>query len=464
MNPKTVIGFVNNRQGSIMDFSVDAEFQKQVDWVESFATEEIEPLDTFMRTRQDADGNELTRDQWRAVFRYIGDLQQQVKDQGLWGFHLGPELGGPGLGQVKLSLLNEILGRTRMGPTIFGCAAPDTGNMELLAHNGTQEQKKKYLEPTLAGKMRSAYAMTEPHAGEPGEFKCNANRDGDDWILNGEKWFISNALAADFLIVMAITEPDAPTLERASMFIVETSNPSVEFVRNIHTFGTPFTENLNTEKGRGGHAYIRFNDVRLPSDALLGKEGAGFVGSQTRLSGGRIHHAMRTVGVCKKALDMACERALSRRSKGQVLADKQMVQADLAESYIQLQQFRLHVLYTAWLIDMTGSYTREIRKEIAAIKISAAKVMHDVVYRAIHLHGSLGMSNETPLGDMWMSAPWMGIMDGSSESHKENLAKLMLREYEPCEDLFPSYHLPRMQEEAAKKFTVVMKKYASNSQ
>ena len=247
------------------------------------------------------------------------------------------------------------------------------------------------------------------------------------------------------------------------MFIVETSNPGVEFVRNIHTFGTPFTENLKTDKGRGGHAYIRFNGARLSADAMLGKEGAGFVGSQTRLSGGRIHHAMRTVGVCKKALDMACERALSRRSKGQVLADKQMVQADLAESYIQLQQFRLHVLYTAWLIDETGSYTREIRKEIAAIKISAAKVMHDIVYRAIHLHGSLGMSNETPLGDMWMSAPYMGIMDGSSESHKENLAKLMLRDYEPCEDLFPSYHLPRMQEEAAEKFTGILDKYASNS-
>ena len=443
-----------------MDFSVDSEFQKQVDWVEKFATEEIEPLDMFMRARRDSEGNELSRDQWRAVFRYINDLQQQVKDQGLWGFHLGPELGGPGLGQVKLSLLNEILGRTRMGPTIFGCAAPDTGNMELLAHNGTEAQKEKYLKPTLEGKMRSAYAMTEPHAGEPGEFKCAANRDGDDWVLNGEKWFISNAVAADFLIVMAITDPDAPTLERASMFIVETSNPGVEIVRNVHTFGTSYTENYITDRGRGGHAYIRFTDARVPNDALLGKEGAGFVGSQTRLSGGRIHHAMRTVGVCKKALDMACERAISRRSKGQLLSEKQMVQADLADSYIQLKQFRLHVLYTAWLIDEAGSYTQEIRKEIAAIKISAANVMHDIVYRAIHLHGSLGMSNETPLGDMWMSAPFMGVMDGSSESHKENLAKLMLRDYEPCEDLFPSYHFPRMEEEAQKKFVGILENYA----
>ncbi len=439
-----------------IDFSTDPEFQAQIDWVTQFVTDEIEPLDHLMLSGRDADGNRLSRDQWGAIRGFIAECQQRVKDQGLWGFHLGPELGGPGLGQVKLCLLNEILGRTRMGPTIFGCAAPDTGNMELLAHNGTEAQKQKYLEPSLAGKKRSAYAMTEPHAGEPGEFTCNAVRDGDDWVLNGEKWFISNAVAADFLIVMAITNPEAPMLERASMFIVETNTPGFEIVRNVHTYGTPIHENFNTGPGRGGHAYLRFTDVRLPADALLGKEGAGFVGSQTRLSGGRIHHAMRTVGVCKAALDMACERAVSRRSKGERLADKQMVQADLSESYIQLQQFRLHVLYTAWLIDVTGSYTREIRKEIAAIKVSAAKVMHDVVYRAIHLHGSLGMSNETPLGSMWMSAPFMGVMDGSSESHKENLAKLMLRDYEPNEDLFPSYHLPKLQQAAHEKFAPLL--------
>jgi acyl-CoA dehydrogenase len=183
------------------------------------------------------------------------------------------------------------------------------------------------------------------------------------------------------------------------------------------------------------------------------------VGSQTRLSGGRVHHAMRAVGVCQYALDMACERALSRRTKGERLADKQMVQADLAESFIQLKQFRLHVLYTAWLIDKEGKYTREIRQEIAAIKISAAKVNHDIVYRAIHLHGALGMSNETPLGDMWMSAPYMGIMDGSSESHAANLAKMMLRDYAPSDDLFPTYHIPKLVEQAQHKFAKVIGDY-----
>ena len=247
------------------------------------------------------------------------------------------------------------------------------------------------------------------------------------------------------------------------MFIVERETPGVEIIRNVHTFGTPLIENYDTRPGRGGHAYIRYNNVRIPADALLGEEGAGFVGSQTRLSGGRVHHAMRAVGVCAKALDMMCERALSRKAKGTLLSELQMVQADIADSYIQLKQFRLHVLYTAWLIDKTGSYTREIRKEIASIKISAAKVNHDIIYRAIHLHGALGMSNETALGDMWMAAPQMGIMDGATEVHKANLAKLLLRDYEPSLDLFPTYHLPKLIEKAQDKFEKVIDAYLTSA-
>jgi acyl-CoA dehydrogenase len=302
--------------------------------------------------------------------------------------------------------------------------------------------------------------MTEPHAGEPGEFICGAVQDGDDWVINGEKWFTSNGAAADFLIVMAVTSPDKPLLERASMFIVDRDTPGVEIVRNVHTLGTPLKENYNVTGG-GGHAYIRYDNVRVPRDALLGEEGAGFVGSQTRLSGGRVHHAMRAVGVCAKALDMMCERALSRKAKGEWLSDLQMVQQDIADSYIQLKQFRLHVLYTAWLIDKTKAYTREVRKEIASIKISAAKVNHDIIYRAIHLHGALGMSNETPLGEMWMAAPQMGIMDGTTEVHKANLAKLLLRDYDACEDLFPTYHLPKLILKAQDKFEKVIEKFAA---
>lgn len=442
-----------------IDFDVEPEFQEQVDWVEKFAREEIEPLDNFLSIGRSKDGERIDRQGWQAIRAHIDGLKEQVKERGLWGFHLGPELGGPGLGQVKLCLLNEKLGRTRMGPTIFGCQAPDTGNMELIAHNGTDEQKEKYLEPLLSGEKHSAYSMTEPHAGEPGEFICSANRDGDEWVINGEKWFTSNGADADFLIVMAVTAPDKPLLERASMFIVDRDTPGVEIVRNVHGIGTPLKENYKLSGG--GHAYIRYDNVRVPRQALLGEEGAGFVGSQTRLSGGRVHHAMRAVGVCTKALDMMCERALSRRAKGELLSDLQMVQQDIADSYIQLKQFRLHVLYTAWLIDKTKAYTREVRKEIASIKISAAKVNHDIIYRAIHLHGALGMSNETPLGEMWMAAPQMGIMDGTTEVHKSNLAKLLLRDCEPCEDLFPTYHLPKVIEQAQDKFEKVIDNFAS---
>ena len=439
----------------MINFDVEPEFQEQIDWVEKFAKEEIEPLDNFFRIGKTKDGQPVSKEGWSAIRKHIEHLKERVKEQGLWGFHLGPDLGGPGLGQVKLCLLNEKLGKTRMGPTLFGCQAPDTGNMELIAHNGTEDQKKNYMEPLLSGSKRSAYSMTEPHAGEPGEFICSAKRDGDDWVISGEKWFTSNGANADFLIVMAITNPDAPLMERASMFLVDRDTPGVEIVRNVHTIGTSLQENYNTSGG-GGHAYIRYNDVRIPRDNLLGEEGAGFVGSQTRLSGGRVHHAMRAVGTCTKALDMMCERAVSRKSKGQLLSELQMVQQDIADSYIELTQFRLHVLYTAWLIDKTQAYSREIRKEIAAIKITAAKLNHDIVYRAIHLHGALGMSNETPLADMWMAAPQMGIQDGATEAHKSNLAKLLLRDYQASPDLFPTYHLPKLIEQAQDKIETII--------
>lgn len=439
----------------MIDFDVEPEFQEQVDWVEKFVQEEIEPLDHFISVRRKKNGDRLDSEDWKIINDHIQSLKDEVKGRGLWGFHLGPDLGGPGLGQVKLSLLNEKLGRTVMGPTLFGCQAPDTGNMELIAHNGTEDQKKKYMEPLLSGEKRSAYSMTEPHAGEPGEFLCSAVREGNQWVINGEKWFTSNGTRADFFIVMAITNPDAPLLERASMFLVDRETPGVEVVRNVHGIDTPLQENYDV-KGGGGHAYMRYTDVRVPEESLLGKEGSGFVGSQTRLSGGRVHHAMRAVGVCTKALDMMMERSKSRKTKGRYLSDLQMVQKDIADSYIQLKQFRLHVLYTAWLIDKTKAYTREVRKEIAAIKISAAKVNHDIIYRAIHLHGALGMSNETPLGKMWASAPQMGIMDGTTEAHTENLARLLLRDIEGSNDVFPTYHLPKLIESAQDKFEAML--------
>ena len=369
-----------------------------------------------------------------------------MRDQGLWAMHLPPSLGGMGMGNTRLALMNEILGRSRFGPSVFGCQAPDSGNAEILAHFGTPEQKRRYLQPLLAGEIASCYSMTEPQAGaDPAEFTCTATRDGDEWVVNGEKWFASHARFAEFLLVMVVTSPDRPIHEGASILLVEKGTPGMEIVRNAAV--GPYVE-----QGDGVHAYIRFSNCRVPAANLLGAEGQGFLVAQTRLGGGRVHHAMRTVGVLKKALDMMCERALSRRTKGELLASKQLTQEKIADSYTQVLQFRLHVLYTAWLIDKYKEYNREVRKEIAAIKAATPRVLQDVVYRAMHLHGSLGMSDEVPLMTMWANIPEMGVVDGPSEVHKITVAKTVLRNYEAARGTWPSYHIPSTRAVAMAKY------------
>jgi acyl-CoA dehydrogenase len=408
------------------DFSTEPEFQAKLDWMDEFIREELEPLDLV------AGGHAYDRhgDQLR---RLVRSLQQQVKDRGLWACHLGPELGGQGYGQLKLALMNELIGRSNWAPVIFGCQAPDTGNAEILAMYGTPEQKARYLQPLLDGEVFSAFSMTEPHAGaDPRLFRTRAVRDGAEWVITGEKYFTSNAAAAAFLIVMAVTDPDAHPYKRMSMFLVPADTPGIEIVRNIGTMGE--------RPGHGMHAYIRYNDARVAADGLLGEVGGAFAISQARLGGGRIHHAMRTVASVKKAFDMMCERALSRQTTDGKLADKQLVQAAIADSYLQIQQFRLLVLHTAWLIDQSS--TREARTQIAACKVAAARVYHDVVYRAMHIHGALGVSNETPLARLWQSAPLMGIMDGPTEVHQASIARRVLRGYEPAPGLWPTEFLP----------------------
>ncbi|GIS24329.1 MAG: hypothetical protein CM15mP125_0160 [Gammaproteobacteria bacterium] len=241
-----------------------------------------------------------------------------VKQKQLWACHLEPELGGQGYGQVSLGLMNEILGRSRFGPSVFGCQAPDSGNAEILAKFGTPEQKEKYLKPLLNAEIASLLLHDRtPGGADPGEFRCTATRDGDDWVINGEKWFASHARFSAFLLVMVVTNPDVPIHEGASIFLVEQGTPGMEIIRNSAV--GPYIE-----QGDGVHAYISFKDCRVPAENLLGDEGQGFHVAQTRLGGGRVHHAMRTVGVIRRAIDMMCERALSRRTKGELLADKQM--------------------------------------------------------------------------------------------------------------------------------------------
>jgi acyl-CoA dehydrogenase len=429
------------------DFETEPEFQAKLDWADDFVRREVEPLDLVWGGLEFTPLDETRR-------KVVEPLKAEVRRQRLWATHLGPELGGEGYGQLKLSLLNEILGRSSWAPVVFGCQAPDTGNAEIIAHFGTPEQKERYLRPLLDGEIFSCYSMTEPHAGaDPTLFTTRAVRDGDEWVLNGWKFFSSNAKTASFLIVMAVTDPEAGPYQGMSMFLVPSGTPGIHIVRNV---------GLGTERaGEGSHALIHYEDVRLPADALLGGEGQAFAIAQTRLGGGRIHHAMRTIGMARSALDMMCERALSRTTQGGLLADKQFVQGYIADSYAQLTQFRLFVLYTAWSIDKHRDY-RKVRKDIAAVKALMPGVLHDVVWRAMQVHGALGVSNEMPFARMMLAAAALGLADGPTEVHKVTVARQVLREHRPSGDLWPTRHLPRLREAARAKLAEYLEHEVGN--
>jgi len=421
-------------------FETDADYQRELDWVDRFVREEVEPLEHVLG--HPADVHDLRR----AVL--VKPLQAEVKRRGLWACHLGPELGGQGYGQVKLALLNEILGRARYGPTVFGCQAPDSGNAEILAHYGTPEQKRRYLEPLLNNDIVSCFAMTEPQGGaDPKVFTTQAVRDGDHWVIRGQKWFASHANFAEFLITMAITDPDAPPYQRMSMFIVPRDTPGLRIIRNVGFV----TEKVAT------HGYLSFDDVRVPADHMLGPQGGAFVVAQVRLGGGRIHHAMRTIGEARRALNMMCERVISRSTKGELLANKQMVQERIADSWIELEQFRLLVLRTAWLVDKHKDY-KKVRKDISAIKAMMPKVLHDIASRALHLHGSLGITQEMPFTHLVMQSYHIGLADGPVEVHKVTVARQLLREFKPSETQFPIYHLHARREAALAKYRVALEK------
>ncbi|PWD41620.1 acyl-CoA dehydrogenase [Gordonia paraffinivorans] len=417
-------------------FETDPDYQKDLDWVEEFVRDEVEPVDRVISHAWDV------RDPKRNAL--IKPLQEQVRERKLWACHLGPELGGPGYGQLKLALLNEILGRTHSGPVVFGCQAPDSGNAEILAHYGTPELKQRYLEPLIENEIVSAYSMTEPQGGsDPTAFVTRAELDGDHWVINGEKWFSSHANFASFLIVMAVTDPDADRHHRSSMFVVPADTPGIEIVRNVGVAGH--------EAIGDTHAYVRYADVRIPADHILGERGQGFAVAQTRLGGGRIHHAMRTVGLVRESLNMMIERAVSRKSGKGTLADRQLVQEMLADSWIQLEQFRLLVLQTAWKIDRYKDY-RKVIADISAVKAAMPKVLLDVAGRAVQLHGSLGISTEMPFGSWVMESFHMGLADGATEIHKVQLAKQLLKNATPAPGLFPTRHLPALEAEAEAKF------------
>ena len=430
------------------DFSTEPEFEEKLEWMRGFVRDRIQPLDLLYGGR----AFHPLDDELRPI---VDPLKQEVRDRGLWACHLGPELGGHGYGQLKLALMNEILGTSGWAPIVFGCQAPDTGNAEIIAHYGTPEQKERYLQPLLNGEVFSCYSMTEPHAGsDPKMFTTRAEKDGDEWVINGWKYFSSNARTSAFLIVMAVSNPDVSPYKGMSMFLVPTDTPGVNIVRNVGLMGEPSSE--------GMHALIHYENVRVPADALLGGEGQAFVIAQTRLGGGRIHHAMRSVAVCQQALDMLCERVLSRETQGSILAEKQFMQGDIADSYIELMQFRLLVLYTAWEIDQVKDY-RRTRKNIAAIKVLTPKVIHDAAWRSMHAHGALGCSSDMPFGRMWMMAPVLAAADGPTEVHKVTVAREVLKGYQPAAGLWPSEYLPAKRESAREHLAEQLEHVIGNS-
>lgn len=418
------------------DFESEPEFEQKLEWINDFVRREVEPLDLVIHNVWDV------RDAVRN--KLIRPLQDEVRRQGLWACNLGPELGGAGYGQLKLALMNEILGRSVAAPVVFGSQAPDSGNAEILAHYGSPELKERFLAPLLANEIASAYSMTEPTGGsDPTSFSTRAELDGSDWVINGEKWFTSHANLADFLIVLAKSDPDAAPHRNASMFVVPIDTPGIEIIRGVAPWGHPDSE--------ATHCYVRYNDVRIPGSYLLGGRGDGFGVAQTRLGGGRVHHAMRAVGIAQRAYDMMLERSVSRTSKGNVLASRQLIQEMIADSWIEIEQYRMLVLRTAWRIDKYKDYLK-VRKDIAAVKAVMPTMLRSVVSRSIQVHGSLGISTELNLGKWLIDSYSLGLADGATEIHKLNLARELLKGVVPAPDVFPSEHLLRLRAEAAEKY------------
>jgi acyl-CoA dehydrogenase len=381
--------------------------------------ERLEQVRAFMAERVLMNEHVLDRED-EAADALVATLQNEVRELGLWAPHVPPEAGGTGTGFLDYAYLNEQIGRTIWGQLVFGCQAPDAGNAEILHLFGTEEQKERWLLPLVAGRIRSFFSMTEPEVpgSDPTTLRTRAVRDGDEWVIDGHKWFSSGAEGAAFGIVMAVTDPDADPHARASQIIVPADTPGVEIVRAVPTMG---------HRGRNWstHCEVRYTSVRVPASNLLGAQGAGFLVAQKRLGPGRIHHVMRWLGQMERAFELMCAYALQRETFGEPLARKQTVQNWIADSYAEIQACRLMTLDAAHKIDAGD----EARVEISAIKFFAANVLQDVIDRAIQVHGARGLTDETPLAHMAMMARGGRIYDGPDEVHRQVVAKRILRAF-----------------------------------
>jgi acyl-CoA dehydrogenase len=397
-----------------MDFTISESTLSMIRVIRGFMQNEVYPLES-----------EFLNASFREMLPLLAEKREKAKAMGLWAPHIPAELGGQGLDLLEFAHVSEELGRSPLGHYLFNCQAPDVGNMEILIKYGTNEQKEKYLLPLIRGEIRSCFSMTEP--GYPGSnptwMGATAVKDGNDYVINGEKWFTTAAEGAAFTIVMAITNPEAESRYlRASMIIVPTDTPGFKRVRNTSVMGEIGSDYAS-------HAEILFDNCRVPQSHLLGPEGAGFVIAQERLGPGRIHHCMRWIGICERAFDLMCKWAATRRAApDRTLGSRQIVQAWIAESRAEIDAARLMVLHTAWKIDREGSSAA--RNEISLIKFYVAGVLQRVLDRAIQVHGGMGMTDNLPLAYWYRHERAARIYDGPDEVHKIVVARRILREYE----------------------------------
>ena len=396
-----------------MDFAVPEHLQPLLTEIRSFIDERVIPVEQEFRTAHD----------FTPIEARMREVRSEAKSRGLWLPQLSKRHGGLGLSLLEHGLVSEVLGRSPLGNYALNCQAPDAGNMEILAEYGSRAQREQFLEPLIAGDIRSCFAMTEPDkaGSNPVWLGTTARKDGDAFVIDGHKWFTTAADGAAFAIVMAVTEPEGPPHKRASMFIVPTDTPGFTRVRNIPIMG-------EASSGWASHAEVRFENCRVPATAMLGFPGAGFFIAQARLGPGRIHHCMRWIGICERAFDMMCTRAATRElAPGKLLAHKQTIQNWIAESRADIDAARLAVLHAAWRIDAVGQ--KQARVEVSAIKFHVAKVLRDVLERAIQTHGALGITDDTVLSFFYRHERGAQIYDGPDEVHKSVVAREVLARY-----------------------------------
>jgi len=397
-----------------MDFEISpltAEYYKKVD---AFMQENVLPNERNIDHEAEALGEKFNQSPT------MNEIRKKAKSAGLWNLFLPDKKHGPGLNNYEYAPLCELMGRSFYGARAFNCMAPDTGNMEILAEFGTDDQKKKWLQPCLDGTMRTCFSMTEPDTAgsDPTQLKTRAVRDGDYYVINGRKWFTSNAIGSSFAIAMVVTDPDAEPHRRASQIIVPLDTPGMKVVRAVPVMG---------HTGGGGHCEVLYTDCKVPVTNLLGEEGGGFAISQARLGPGRIHHCMRTIGIAERAIELMCKRANTRWTHGSYLADKANIQEWIADSRIEIDSTRLMVMNAAWKMDHEGK--RNARNEIAEIKVMAANMVMRVLDRAIQLYGAAGVSDDFPIARFWRDSRALRIADGPDEVHRMTIARRELRKW-----------------------------------